>query len=186
MATRLKIIDPAVTISTGEIGHAILLIRGHRVLLDRDLARLYGVATKILNKAVKRNADRFPGDFMIQLTKEESDSLRFHFGTLKRGQHSTKSSFIGAKRTKRSSLKCPNCPAAPPTDQPNRPRLKPWTLSSRNGLPPRSLLAAPFPNRRAGSSLPEQSGLERIAMIRHGINDIRLFYENDVRFLRQF
>jgi hypothetical protein len=88
MAKGPRSTEPAVTISTGEIENAILLIRGQRVLLDRDLARLYGVATKVLNKAVKRNADRFPDDFMFQLTKEESDSLRFHFGTLKRGQHS--------------------------------------------------------------------------------------------------
>ena len=46
----------------------ILLIRGHKVILDRDLARLYGVSTKALNQAVKRNVDRFPDDFMFQLT----------------------------------------------------------------------------------------------------------------------
>ena len=70
------------------IEHIILLIRGHKVMLDRDLAALYGVTTKNLNKAVNRNLDRFPGDFMFQLTREEYESLRFHFGTLKRGQHS--------------------------------------------------------------------------------------------------
>ena len=61
--------------------------RGQRVMLDRDLARLYGVATKNLNKAVRRNSDRFPHDFMFQLTREESNSSRFQFGTLKRGQN---------------------------------------------------------------------------------------------------
>lgn len=70
------------------IERAILLIRGQKVMLDRDLAVLYGVETKALNKAVGRNLDRFPADFMFQLTKEETDSLRFQFGTLKRGQHS--------------------------------------------------------------------------------------------------
>lgn len=50
-------------------------------MLDRDLAALYGVETKELNRAVKRNLDRFPDDFMFQLSKEEFDSLRFHFGT---------------------------------------------------------------------------------------------------------
>jgi len=55
-------------------------------MLDRDLAELYGVTTGNLNKAVSRNTDRFPDDFMIQLTKDESDSLRFQFGSLKRGQ----------------------------------------------------------------------------------------------------
>jgi phage regulator Rha-like protein len=53
------------------------------VLLDSDLAALYGVQTKNLNKAVKRNAERFPADFMFQLTPEELRSLRFHFGTSK-------------------------------------------------------------------------------------------------------
>ncbi len=63
------------------------MIRRHKVMLDRDLAALYGVETKNLNKAVRRNIDRFPLDFMFQLTKEAAESLRFQFGTLKRGQH---------------------------------------------------------------------------------------------------
>lgn len=62
------------------IDEAILLIRGQKILLDRDLARLYGVTTFNLNKAVKRNLDRFPADFMFQITTEEADDLRFHFG----------------------------------------------------------------------------------------------------------
>jgi hypothetical protein len=56
-------------------------------MLDRDLAALYGVETKNLNKAVRRNVDRFPADFMFQLTSDEAECLRFQFGTLKRGQH---------------------------------------------------------------------------------------------------
>lgn len=59
----------------------ILLIRGRKVMLDKDLAILYGVETKALNRAVKRNIERFPDDFMFQLTKEEFENLRFHFGT---------------------------------------------------------------------------------------------------------
>jgi hypothetical protein len=55
------------------IEDTILLIRGKRVILDHDLARLYGVATKVLNQAVKRNLDRFPEDFMFQLTKVEAE-----------------------------------------------------------------------------------------------------------------
>ena len=65
----------------------ILLIRGQRVMLDRDLAALYAVTTGNLNKAVQRNPERFPADFMFQLTPEEAEALRFHFGSLKRGQH---------------------------------------------------------------------------------------------------
>jgi len=61
----------------------ILLIRGRKVMLDRDLAELYGVETFNLNKAAKRNIDRFPSDFMFQLTSEEADSLRFQIGMSK-------------------------------------------------------------------------------------------------------
>ena len=70
-----------------QIEQVILLIRGQRVMLDRDLAALYGVETKNLNKAVQRNPDRFPADFMFQLTLEEAEASRFQFGTLKRGQN---------------------------------------------------------------------------------------------------
>src|SRR4030042_6885619 len=78
------------------IEQSILLIRGQKVMLDRDLARLYGVSTKVLNQAVKRNRDRFPDDFMFQLTLEEAKGgwtelrairLRSQNVTLKRGEH---------------------------------------------------------------------------------------------------
>ena len=64
----------------------ILLVRGHRVLLDSDLAELYGVAVKRLNEQVKRNAARFPGDFMFKLTREESEVLRSQIATSKSGR----------------------------------------------------------------------------------------------------
>ena len=67
----------------------ILLIRGRKVMLDSDLAVLYGVETKQLTRQVRRNIDRFPDDFMFQLTREEyNELLRCQIGTLKRGQHS--------------------------------------------------------------------------------------------------
>ena len=66
----------------------IFVIRGQRVMLDKHLSEMYGVPTKSINLAVKRNIARFPADFMFQLTKEEYDSLRFQFETLKRGEHS--------------------------------------------------------------------------------------------------
>ncbi len=59
----------------------IYLIRNQKVMLDRDLAELYGVETKNLNKSVKRNIKRFPSDFMFQLKKEEFENLKFQFGT---------------------------------------------------------------------------------------------------------
>ena len=69
------------------IERKILLIRGEKVMLDFHLAELYGVETKSLKRAVRRNISRFPGDFMFELTKDEHDSLRYQFGTLKRGEH---------------------------------------------------------------------------------------------------
>src|SRR3990172_5280760 len=71
------------------IARAIVLIHGQKVILDADLAELYGVETKALNRAVKRNNGRFPGDFMFQLTTEEAERLRYQIGTLKpgRGRH---------------------------------------------------------------------------------------------------
>ncbi len=59
----------------------ILLMRGEKVMLDRDLAELYGVETKQLKRTVRRNIDRFPDDFMFELTKEEMENWRCQFGT---------------------------------------------------------------------------------------------------------
>jgi hypothetical protein len=76
-------------VSLGDIERRIFMIRGHRVMLDIHLAQLYEVKTKMLNRAMKRNLDRFPDDFTFQLTPEEFKNLRFHFGT---------SSFWGGRR----------------------------------------------------------------------------------------
>jgi len=67
----------------------IYLIHGHRVMLDSDLAEMYGVVTKVLLQAVKRNSKRFPPDFMFQLNYQDVAALRSQFVTLKkgRGQH---------------------------------------------------------------------------------------------------
>ena len=76
------------------IERAIFLIRGQKVMFDRDLAELYEVSTKVLNQAVKRHKDRFPEDFMFQLTMQEANAwwsevmqarLRSQIVTLKRG-----------------------------------------------------------------------------------------------------
>jgi hypothetical protein len=63
-------------------------IRGEKVILDEDLAELYGVEVKRLKEAVRRNMDRFPADFLLELTWEEYHSLRSQSASLKRGQHS--------------------------------------------------------------------------------------------------
>jgi hypothetical protein len=72
-----------------DITRTILILRGHKVLLDEELATLYGVEIRVLVQAVKRNAERFPEDFMLQLTAEEWSALRSQSVTLKagRGQH---------------------------------------------------------------------------------------------------
>ena len=67
--------------SIEKIEKAIYFIRGEKVMLDRDLALLYEVETKILNRAVKRNLQRFPLDFMFQLTEDEAENLRCQIGT---------------------------------------------------------------------------------------------------------
>ena len=67
-------------LSSAGIARLILSVRGHNVMLDADLARLYGVTTSNLNKAVKRNSSRFPGDFAFQLSAEEAGALRFQTG----------------------------------------------------------------------------------------------------------
>jgi hypothetical protein len=90
-----KISNDRSLIPIERIERSILLIRGHKVMIDRDLAYLYGVTTKVLNQAVKRHKDRFPEDFMFQLTMEEAKiwssevrggGLRSQIVTLKRGQ----------------------------------------------------------------------------------------------------
>jgi hypothetical protein len=68
------------------IQQAILQIRGHKVMLDKDLADLYGVTTKRLNEQVRRNSTRFPEDFMFQLTAEETDALRSQIATSKKSR----------------------------------------------------------------------------------------------------
>jgi hypothetical protein len=68
-----------------KIKRTILLIRKMKIILDKDLAELYCVQTRDLNKAVRRNSDRFPNDFMFQLTQNEFKILMFHFGTSRWG-----------------------------------------------------------------------------------------------------
>ncbi len=68
------------------IEHHIYVIRGKKVMLDADLAALYGVETKMLNRAVRRNPERFPEHFMFQLTSQEANSLRYQSGTSKTGR----------------------------------------------------------------------------------------------------
>ncbi len=82
-----------VVVDQALIERKIYFIRGRKVMLDRDLAELYGVETKRLNEQVRRNLKRFPEDFMCLLTHEETQILRSQFATLRWGQHSKYGTF---------------------------------------------------------------------------------------------
>jgi len=72
---------PPNKLTADQLGRLIYEIRGQRVMLDSDLASIYGVETKALNRAVKRNADRFPKDFMFQISSREWQNLKYQIGT---------------------------------------------------------------------------------------------------------
>jgi hypothetical protein len=81
-------VERTITILPDEvITSKIYYIQGQKVMIERDLALLCGVEVKQLKRQVNRNMDRFPDDFMFELTKEEYEILRCHFGALKRGEH---------------------------------------------------------------------------------------------------
>lgn len=81
------------------IEREILMLRGQKVMLDSDLAALYGVETKVLNQAVGRNRERFPSDFIFQLTTEETETLKRQFGTSSlRSQNVTSNMARGGRR----------------------------------------------------------------------------------------
>lgn len=85
---------PNVTIPDEVVMRRIHLVRGHKVMLDRDLAELYGVETRVLKQAVRRNLERFPEDFMFELDKEEQEALTSQTVTLKRGEHAKYPPFV--------------------------------------------------------------------------------------------
>ena len=70
------------------INNRIYLIRGHKIMIDKDLADLYKIETKQLKRQVRRNMERFPEDFMFELSKTEYEILRSQIGTIKQGEHS--------------------------------------------------------------------------------------------------
>ena len=85
----------------------ISVIRGHKVLLDSDLALLYEVETRVLNQAVRRNKDRFPEDFTFQLTKAEEERLRSQIVTSNEGRGGRR--YAPYAFTNRASPCCPRC-----------------------------------------------------------------------------
>ena len=82
----------------------IYLLRGQKVMIDRDLAELYGVETKRLKEQVKRNIDRFPPHFMFELTAEENEILRSHFATLTHTARTIKSETHRLSKSQRKGL----------------------------------------------------------------------------------
>jgi len=84
--------NTSITIPDEIVMSTIYLIRSQKVMLDRDLADLYGVETKVLNQAVKRNTERFPSEFMFHLNEEESESPSSSSSSL--SNHLTRSCFM--------------------------------------------------------------------------------------------
>ena len=84
MSKKIETLQPLPAVD--RIEHRIYFVRGHKVMLDSDLAELYEVQTKVLNQAVRRHDARFPEDFMFQLTAEETEALRSQIVTSKKGR----------------------------------------------------------------------------------------------------
>lgn len=94
-------------INTTDIENMIFNIRGQQVMLDRDLAKLYGVETKVLNQAVKRNLERFPERFRFQLTVTETDKLVTNCDRLQNLKHSTVCPFVFTEQGRSIGYTCP-------------------------------------------------------------------------------
>jgi hypothetical protein len=95
------------TLTHSLITPKIYFLHGLRVMLDSDLAVLYGVSTKNLNKAVKRNTNRFPSDFMFQLNSSETKNLRFQSGTSSSSARDTTRNFMPSSRPFAKMLEAP-------------------------------------------------------------------------------
>ena len=89
---------PTALLVPGKLATLVHYLRHEKVLLDSDLAELYGVPTKVLNQAVQRNLGRFPSDFMFQLTENEEANLRSQIGTSKNAGNSLRSQIVTLKR----------------------------------------------------------------------------------------
>jgi hypothetical protein len=96
--------SPAI-LKSENIAQLVFFIRGEKVIVDRDLASLYGVTTKALNQAVKRNAARFPADFMFQLTKSDYEALRSQSVTIRNRSQSPAEAGAGSLRSQSVTLK---------------------------------------------------------------------------------
>jgi hypothetical protein len=88
----------AIILKPENVAQLVFFVRGEKVMLDVDLAKLYGVTTKALNQAVKRNSQRFPADFMFQLTKTEHENMRSQFVTTSVHTNTSRSQTVTLKR----------------------------------------------------------------------------------------
>jgi hypothetical protein len=114
----------------------ILTLRGQKVILDADLAELYGVPNKRLNEQVKRNAERFPDDFMFQLSAEEWTNLKSQIATSSSGEPDLKSQFVT------SSLENPNRSQIVTTSHGGR-RTRPFAFTEHGALMAANVLNSP-------------------------------------------
>jgi ORF6N domain-containing protein len=99
---------PSNKLTTDKLGQLIYEVRGERVMLDSDLASIYGVKTKALNRAVKRNRNRFPKDFVFQLSDNEWKNLRYQIGTSSSNRKYPAETQLSARPPRRSNKACPS------------------------------------------------------------------------------
>ena len=102
MAEEIK----SIAIAEEAIIDKIYWVRGRKVMLDYDLSEMYAVETKQLKRQVRRNIDRFPDDFMFELTFREYDALRSQIGTLKRGEHGKYAPMAPYRTRGRDAVQC--------------------------------------------------------------------------------
>lgn len=108
-----------------QLDSLIHTLRGQKVMLDADLAALYGVSTKAFNQAIKRNADRFPADFRFQLTSEEQESLRSQIVTLAAAPDANRSQIVTGSQKHRD------------------PRYLPWAFTEHGAIMAATILNSP-------------------------------------------
>jgi len=127
--------DPSL-VPTERIERAILMLRGHKVMLDSDLAALYGVKTKVLNQAVKRNTERFPPDFLFRLTLQEVADLR---------SQSVTSSGEGewVRNSTAEGLEGNRSPSVTGSQKHRDPRFRPYAFTEHGALMAANVLRSP-------------------------------------------
>src|SRR5213082_3445695 len=133
---------PQDRLSIDHLGQLIYEIRGQRVMFDSDLASIYGVETKALNRAVKRNRDRFPKDFMFQLSEDEWKNLRYQIGTSSSGrEHQSLKYQIGTLKTGRGQHR----------------KYRPYVFTEHGAIMAANVLNSPRAVQMAVGACPERS-----------------------------